>query len=145
ETDQPALLPDSFVDLTVEKIRIYKDLDAITDEWSLEKAKARLIDRFGHLPVEVENLFTVVQIRQLGRRLGFETIIFKNHTLIAFFISDAKSIYYKSEVFARILDRISDSGMGFEMKQGTNGKLKLLSRDIPSLQDARNLLRKLEA
>ena len=145
ETDQPALLPDSFVDLTVEKIRIYKDLDAITDERSLEKAKARLIDRFGHLPVEVENLFTVVQIRQLGRRLGFDTIIFKNHLLIAYFIADSKSPYYKSEVFERIMDRISYTGMGFEMKQGSNGKLKLLSHDIPSLQDARNLLRKLEA
>ena len=145
ETDQPALLPDSFVDLTVEKIRIYKDLDAITDEKSLEKAKARLIDRFGHLPVEVENLFTVVQIRQLGRRLGFETIIFKNHLLIAYFIADSKSPYYKSEVFERIMDRIADTGMGFEMKQGSNAKLKLLSHGIPSLQDARNLLRKLEA
>lgn len=133
------------MDLTVEKIRIYKDLDAITDERSLEKAKARLIDRFGHLPVEVENLFTVVQIRQLGRRLGFETIIFKNHLLIAYFIADSKSPYYKSEVFKRIMDRIADTGMGFEMKQGSNAKLKLLSHGIPSLQEARNLLRKLEA
>ena len=78
ETDQPALLPDSFVDITVEKIRIYKELDAISDERSLQKAKDRLIDRFGHLPTEVENLFTVVQIRQQGRQLGFEKIIVKN-------------------------------------------------------------------
>ena len=145
ETDQPALLPDSFVDITVEKIRIYKDLDAISDERSLEKAKDRLMDRFGHLPEEVENLFTVVQIRQQGRQLGFEKIIVKNGILIAFFISNPMSPYYKSDVFARILDRISGSGTVFEMKQGENGKLKLISRNVPSLQDARNVLHKLEA
>ena len=145
ETDQPALLPDSFVDITVEKIRIYKELDAISDERSLQKAKDRLIDRFGHLPTEVENLFTVVQIRQQGRQLGFEKIIVKNGIMIAFFISNPMSPYYKSDVFARILDRISGSGTVFEMKQGENGKLKLISRNVPSLQDARHLLHKLEA
>lgn len=144
ETDQPALLPDTFVDITVEKIRIYKELDTLSDARSLEKAKDRLIDRFGHLPVEVENLFTVVQIRQQGRRLGFEKIIIKNGILIAFFISNPFSPYYKSDVFAQILDAISAAGNTFEMKQGENGKLKIISRNVQSLSDARRLLHKLE-
>ncbi len=145
ETDQTALLPDSFVDITVEKIRIYKDLDSITDEHGLEKAKDRLTDRFGHLPVEVENLFSVVQIRLLGKKLGFEKIIVKNGILIAFFVSNPLSPYYKSDTFSKILDHISGLGKQFEMKQGENGKLKIISRNIPSLYDAWACLKKLEA
>ena len=144
ETDQPALLPDTFVDITIEKIRIYKELDTLSDDRSLEKAKDRLIDRFGHLPPEVENLFMVVQIRRQGRHLGFEKIIVKNGIMIAFFISNPLSPYYKSDVFARILDNISGMGTVFEMKQGENGKLKLISRNIHSLQDAQCILHKLE-
>ncbi|MBP5539445.1 MAG: transcription-repair coupling factor [Bacteroidales bacterium] len=144
ETDQPALLPDTFVDITVEKIRIYKELDTLSDDRSLEKAKDRLIDRFGHLPTEVENLFMVVQIRRQGRHLGFEKIIVKNGIMIAFFISNPLSPYYKSDVFAQILDRISGMGTVFEMKQGENGKLKLIARNIHSLQEAQCLLDKLE-
>ena len=144
ETDQPALLPDSFVDITVEKIRIYKELDTISDDRGLERAKERLTDRFGHLPVEVENLFTVVQIRQQGRRLGFEKIIVKNGIMIAFFVSNPLSSYYKSEVFANILDKISGTGSSFEMKQGENGKLKIISRNVPSLSDAQRLLHRFE-
>ena len=37
-----------------------------------------MTDRFGALPIEAENLFDVVKIRNLGERLGFEKIIIKN-------------------------------------------------------------------
>lgn len=145
ETDQPALLPDNFVNLTVEKIRIYKELDTISDERGFEKARERLIDRFGHLPVEVENLFTVVKIRQLGSRLGLEKIIVKNGILIAFFISNPLSPYYQSPVFAQVLKNITESGNLFELKEIGKKKLKIISRNVPSLADALALLRKLDA
>ena len=74
ETDQPAVIPDTFIDLTSEKIRIYKELDSIGNEKELEKMKNRLTDRFGKLPIEIENLFDVVRVRNIGASLGFEKI-----------------------------------------------------------------------
>ena len=61
--------------------------------------KGKLVDRFGKLPVELERLFDIVRIRQLGVSLGFEKIIIKNGVMIAFFVSNPLSQYYKSDRF----------------------------------------------
>lgn len=135
ETDQVALIPDSYIDITAEKIRIYKQLDGMTSEKEMELVKERLTDRFGKMPQEVINLFSVVKIKNLGSSLGFEKIIIKNGMLIMFFISNPMSMYYKSDVFGRILANANKYERIFNLKQ-TGGKLKIVSRGIDSLQKA---------
>ena len=135
ETDQVALIPDSYIDITAEKIRIYKQLDGMTSEKEMELVKERLTDRFGKMPQEVINLFSVVKIKNLGSSLGFEKIIIKNGMLIMFFISNPMSMYYKSDVFGRILANANRYERIFNLKQ-TEGKLKIVSRGIDSLQKA---------
>ena len=135
ETDQVALIPDSYIDITAEKIRIYKQLDGMTSEKEMELVKERLTDRFGKMPQEVINLFSVVKIKNLGSSLGFEKIIIKNGMLIMFFISNPMSMYYKSDVFGRILANANKYERIFNLKQ-TEGKLKIVSRGIDSLQKA---------
>ena len=135
ETDQVALIPDSYRDITAEKIRIYKQLDGMTSEKEMELVKERLTDRFGKMPQEVINLFSVVKIKNLGSSLGFEKIIIKNGMLIMFFISNPMSMYYKSDVFGRILANANKYERIFNLKQ-TEGKLKIVSRGIDSLQKA---------
>ena len=135
ETDQVALIPDSYIDITTEKIRIYKQLDGMTSEKEMELVKERLTDRFGKMPQEVINLFSVVKIKNLGSSMGFEKIIIKNGMLIMFFISNPMSMYYKSDVFGRILANANKYERIFNLKQ-TEGKLKIVSRGIDSLQKA---------
>ena len=135
ETDQVALIPDSYIDITAEKIRIYKQLDGMTSEKEMELVKERLTDRFGKMPQEVINLFSVVKINNLGSSMGFEKIIIKNGMLIMFFISNPMSMYYKSDVFGRILANANRYERIFNLKQ-TEGKLKIVSRGIDSLQKA---------
>ena len=135
ETDQVALIPDSYIDITAEKIRIYKQLDGMTSEKEMKLVKERLTDRFGKMPQEVINLFSVVKIKNLGSSLGFEKIIIKNGMLIMFFISNPMSMYYKSDVFGRILANANKYERIFNLKQ-TEGKLKIVSRGIDSLQKA---------
>ena len=135
ETDQVALIPDSYIDITAEKIRIYKQLDGMTSEKEMELVKERLTDRFGKMPQEVINLFSVVKIKNLGSSMGFEKIIIKNGMLIMFFISNPMSMYYNSDVFGRILANANKYERIFNLKQ-TEGKLKIVSRGIDSLQKA---------
>ena len=142
DTDQLALIPDTYMDVTAEKIRIYKELDSISSDKEMENMKARLADRFGPLPDEVLRLFEVVKIRRVGQRLGFEKIIIKNGVMIAFFISNPLSNYYKSNRFSDILMSVSKYPRLFELKQNDN-KLRILSRNIDSLSKAYEVLMKL--
>lgn len=138
ETDQPALIPDEFIDVNSEKIRIYKQLDSMTSEKDINRLSTQLSDRFGKLPDEVENLFYVVKIRNLGASLGFDKIIIKNGMMILFFISNPMSPYYKSNMFMRVMEQVGEHPM-FNMRQVEN-KLKLVTRKIDSLKKAYDTL-----
>lgn len=142
ETDQPALIPDEYMDITAEKIRIYRSIDSMSSDKEIDNYAKRLEDRFGTLPEEVKNLFLVVKIRNRGAALGFEKVIIKNGIMIAFFVSNPMSPYYKSEVFEKVMGRISDMGGKLELKQVEN-KLKIVARGVPSLAVAFNILNRL--
>ena len=142
ETDQLALIPDSYIDMTAEKIRIYKELDSLTSDKDIDILKSKLTDRFGVIPDELLRLFDIVRIRQLGQKLGFEKIIIKNGVMIAFFISNPLSQYYRSNRFSKILENVSMNPKLFELKQNDN-RLRIFSRNVDSISKAYNILARL--
>ena len=141
ETDQLALIPDSYIDVTAEKIRIYKELDSLTSDKEMDMMKSRLADRFGTLPDELLRLFDIVRIRQLGQKTGFEKIIIKNGVMIAFFISNPMSKYYKSDRFSKVLENIT-AYPNIELKQN-DSKLRIFVRNIDSISKAYEILKRL--
>ena len=104
--------------------------------------KVKLADRFGPLPEELLRLFEIVRIRQLGLKLGFEKIIIKNGVMIAFFISNPLSQYYKSDRFAKILESVTVNPNLFELKQNDN-RLRIFVKNIDTLSKAYSVLKKL--
>lgn len=143
ETDKPARIPDEYIDITAEKIRIYKQLDSMVSEREIDNFASQLADRFGAFDEEVSNLFEVVKIRNIAASLGFEKVIVKNGMLIMFFISDQQSAYFESGTFTHILDKVNAGLAGLEFKQG-EGKLKLITRGVDTLEKARSILSKLQ-
>lgn len=143
ETDQPAHIPDEYIDITAEKIRIYRQLDALETEKALNRFAAEIQDRFGEFPEEVKNLLCVVKIRNLGSQLGFEKIIIKNGIAIGFFIANPMSPYYKTRTFEKVLEKVNSNAPLFELKQVEN-KLKIISRGVASLQEALLIFKKLQ-
>ena len=142
ETDQLALIPDTYIDVTAEKIRIYKELDSLSSDKDLDNMGKRLEDRFGKMPEELVRLFDIVRIRQLGLKLGFEKIIIKNGVIIAFFISNPLSQYYRSDRFAGILEKVSQHPKLFELKQNDN-MLRIFVRNVDGIAKAYAILNKL--
>ena len=142
ETDQLALIPDGYIDITAEKIRIYKELDSLSSEKEMEQMKKKLSDRFGEIPEELSRLFEIVRIRQLGQKLGFEKIIIKNGVMIAFFIYNSMSGYYRSDRFSKILENISLNPKLFELKQNDN-KLRIFVKNVDTLSKAYQILNRL--
>nr|MCR4859227.1 transcription-repair coupling factor [Bacteroidales bacterium] len=141
ETDQPAHIPDDYIDVTAEKIRIYRTIDAMSSDKEIDRFASQLADRFGAFPSEIGNLFEVVKLRNLGASLGFEKIIVKNGLMIAFFIANPMSPYYKTQTFTTILEKTAEMPR-YELKQ-SESKLKIVVRGISSLKDAYGVLGKL--
>ncbi|MDY6378242.1 MAG: hypothetical protein SPL17_06075, partial [Bacteroidales bacterium] len=87
--------------------------------------------------------FDVVKIRNLGGKLGFEKIIIKNGMMIMFFISNQMSPYYKTKTFSNMLQKINEHADSLNLKQ-SEGKLKIVTRGIDSLDKALMTLSKLQ-
>ncbi len=143
ETDKPAFIPDDYIDITAEKIRLYKLLDAMNDEREIDRLGAQVADRFGPLPQEVENLLYVVKIRNLGQILGFEKIIIKNGMQIMFFVSNPMGGYYQSKLFETVLSRVNDHPTQYKFNQD-GGRLRTVSRGVDSLDKAYSILKRLQ-
>ncbi|MDR3133978.1 MAG: transcription-repair coupling factor [Prevotellaceae bacterium] len=135
DTDMEILIPDSYVGNVTEKLRLYKEMDNIADETQLQKMIAELTDRFGALPPEVEQLCDIVRLRRKAMDLGFEKITLKNKLMIAYFVSNQQSDYYRSPLFAHILRHIQQHPKTFTVKEQRH-KLFLTVKNVPTVRRA---------
>ena len=62
-----AFIPPDFVPDAAEKIQLYKELAAAENVEALSDLKKEMRDDFGYLPLEVENLFRVLQLKIAAR------------------------------------------------------------------------------
>jgi transcription-repair coupling factor (superfamily II helicase) len=70
----PVLIPENYVsDLSV-RLGLYRRISGLADRAEIESFAAELIDRFGPLPTEVENLLEIVAIKQLCLAAGVDKV-----------------------------------------------------------------------
>lgn len=70
----PVMIPDKYIpDLNL-RLSIYRRIAALATRQEIETCAAELIDRFGPLPDDVENLLDLVEIKQLCRHAGVQRI-----------------------------------------------------------------------
>jgi transcription-repair coupling factor (superfamily II helicase) len=127
DTDLEILIPDDYVESITERLSLYTRLDNCETEKELEEMRTELIDRFGPIPAEVNDLFITVRCRKLAVSLGFERLILKNNSLRCYFINKPDSPYFESETFQNILSFIQTETNKARLKQA--GKLFLLTID----------------
>jgi len=68
------LIPEHYVEDLSVRMSLYRRLSDLQDKQEIEAFAAELIDRFGKLPDEVENLLQIVEIKQLCRRGGVSQV-----------------------------------------------------------------------
>ncbi len=69
-----ALLPEEYVAERALRLRLYRRIAGVTDTAALEALAEELVDRFGPLPEEVQNLFYQVRIKLLALAAGVTAI-----------------------------------------------------------------------
>ncbi|MDX2144181.1 MAG: transcription-repair coupling factor [Rhodospirillaceae bacterium] len=73
-TGAPVLIPDTYVKDLGARMSLYRRIATLADRAEIDAFAAELIDRFGPLPVEVENLLDVVHIKVLCRAAHVEKV-----------------------------------------------------------------------
>ncbi|MBR2192432.1 MAG: transcription-repair coupling factor [Bacteroidaceae bacterium] len=140
ESDLEMYFPDTYVPGSTERMLLYRELDNITDDRELSAYRQRLVDRFGAVPHEGEELMQVVALRRLGKRLGCEKIILRQGRMIMQFVSNANSPFYQSPVFGRIIAYATRELRRCELRE-VKGRRLMHVLKVPSVEEAVKVLR----
>jgi transcription-repair coupling factor (superfamily II helicase) len=143
ETDLEILIPDSYISNITERLSLYKELDSLESEEALLAFQEKLIDRFGPIPSETQELFNAIRLRRLAKSIGIEKLILKNQVMTGHFLSNEASPYYQSEIFTAVLKYVQANISSCRMKEGS-GKLSITFQKIITIKDALSVLRKME-
>ncbi len=127
DTDLEILIPDSYVESISERLSLYTRLDSCEKEEELLEFHKEMVDRFGPVPPQVEDLFTTVRCRWMGVALGFEKMSLKEDTLRCYFINRPDSPYFESDLFKKVLAYLQTGTNKARLKQ--TGRMFMLIVD----------------
>ena len=144
DTDLEIMFPDEYISNISERIRLYKELNEIDSDEALLLFREKLIDRFGKIPPPAEALLDIVRIKWIAVKLGIEKIILKNELLIAYFVSDHNSQFYRSALFVSIMNYVNRKQKQMSIKQKAT-KLSLTVSDVKSVKSAIRVLEEILA
>ncbi|MCE7073576.1 MULTISPECIES: transcription-repair coupling factor [Dyadobacter] len=139
ETDFATLIPDDYVKNISERLSLYTRLDNISTEEELTKFEKEILDRFGPVPGEVEDLLKTVRLRWEAELLHFEKLTLKSNTLKGYFVTSQNDEFFQSPKFGQVIDYIKQHPRKIALKD-QKGKLMLICEDIKSIEQARKVL-----
>ena len=144
DTDFEILFPDDYINNITERLNLYTQLNEIKDEEALIEYEAHLVDRFGELPAEAEDLLNSVRIKWIASKIGLEKIVLKQGKMIGYFVADQQSRFYQTAAFTRVLQYVQTHPNSCKMKEKkTRSGLRLLLTfdKITSIDKALNALK----
>lgn len=143
ESDLEMYFPDNYVPGSSERMLLYRELDNIERDEELEAYRQRLIDRFGPVPRQGEELMLVVPLRRVGRRLGCEKIILRQGRMQMQFVSNTQSAFYQGAAFGRVINYIGYHPRRCNLKE-KNGKRSMVVSQVASVKKAVEILKDID-
>ena len=143
ETDMEVRFPSDYINSTQERVSLYSELDHTKTEEALMKFTDHLIDRFGPIPKQVNDLLNTVRLRWVAKDLGFEKIVLRHHNMTAYFVSNQASKYYETGVYQNVMQYIITHPKRTAVKE-VNDKLQLVVKEVSTVTQALELLREMK-
>ena len=142
ESDLELLFPNEYIPSSSERMLLYRELDKLELDRDVEAFKERLVDRFGKIPPEGEELIRIVPLRRLAKRLGVEKAVLKGGKMILYFVSNPDSPYYQSAAFGKIIDYMAKYPRVCNLRE-QNGRRSMIVKDITDVNSAGRILQEI--
>ena len=136
------LIPDRYVSSVSERLQLYSKLDRAKNAEDLRKLLTGIVDRFGPLPPEVEQLADIVRLRWQACRVGFEKLTLKKNLLKGFVPATNNEAYFQGATFGNILSYVQTHPNSASMKERKE-QLIISFEDVKSVQAAKRVLSEL--
>ena len=84
-----ALIPDSYIADSDQRLSMYRKLISAKDEVAIDELRQEILDRFGPMPEEVDNLLLLAHLKIIARQVGLEVVSRRGAALYFQFRQDA--------------------------------------------------------
>jgi transcription-repair coupling factor (superfamily II helicase) len=135
ETDLEVRIPDDYVNNVAERLSLYQEMDSLKNEEALQKFSEMLIDRFGPLPKQVNELVLSFKLRWLAQEMGLERLVIKSGKMVGYFITDPQSHFYETDTFTKVLSYIQKNGYACKLSE-QNDRLRIIFSDVRHIRHA---------
>ena len=142
ESDLELLFPNEYIPSSSERMLLYRELDKLELDRDVDAFKSRLIDRFGKIPPEGEELIRIVPLRRLAKRLGVEKVFLKAGRMTLYFVSNLESPYYQSKSFGKIIEYMSKYPRICNLRE-QDGKRSMVVRHVATVEEAVAILQEM--
>ncbi len=139
DSDLEMYFPDTYVPGSAERMLLYRELDHLDRDEEVEAFRQRMIDRFGPIPQEGDELIHVVGLRRVGKLLGCEKILLKGGAMQLQFVSNVDSPFYRSKMFSRVIAYATSHIQDCALKEKNNKRILRISH-VKSVEQAKSLL-----
>ena len=85
DLDVTSYIPDEFIENSSQKIEIYQNIALCKNEEDIQNVTDEIIDRYGQMPYEIENLLDIARIKILAREKYILKISQKRENIIFYF------------------------------------------------------------
>jgi len=143
DSDLEVMFSSDYIESVSERISLYRELDSIQDEASLDEYVKRLEDRFGKIPPEGQSLILVVKLRWMAMKFGVEKLVLKNESMTAYLVSNAQSPYYNSPSFGQLLKYMTMHPRKCQLRE-KNLRRSILFQDVKSVEKAWEVFNEME-
>jgi transcription-repair coupling factor (superfamily II helicase) len=135
DSDLELLIPDSYVSNIMERLSLYKDLNALETDQQISGFRAMLEDRFGAIPPSTQSLINTITLRRLSKKIGWGKVSLKSGSMTATFGYMAEAEYFKSPAFTSILDYIQKHPKESLLKE-KGEKLNFVVNNVTTVEEA---------
>ena len=109
ELDVSSYIPDEFIENSSLKIEIYQNIALCKNEEDIENVTDEIIDRFGRIPEEIENLLDIARIKILCREKSILKVSQRDMNILFFFEQDKFNIDIVDKLMKIFRNRIKFS------------------------------------
>ena len=140
DVEEDAYIPDSYLDNNVERLNLYRRLSETSNAEEIEEIQSELIDRFGAIPGEVENLLLATRIRNLALPLRLSKVVFKNQRLFLVLPSQETDPFFYEHLFHPLLEKLNELNQRYVLKENKKGTLRAIIQEVPDLVTGHGLM-----
>jgi len=146
DTDLEVLFPETYINVISERLSLYNELSKISNEDKLIEFKKNLIDRFGSIPDQGNELLNSIKLKWLAVKIGIERYVIKQNKCLGYFIEDQQNDIFKTETFGVFLTNVQKekSNIAIKEKNTKNGlKLILVIENVKRIDQLYDTLKEL--